>query len=233
MLMQYRIDNNVKNKLYTLFDIILILFSHFFTLIAFSRAGVVCILLLDICLLMNLKNIKIVFPILLFVSLCVAAALILNPGFIERRLAVRDHAQFTPDGMVHQDGVIDRVVMPLKYLHGLKFLYGIGPAGADREQLSKGALSKHRRTIEVHNMFGDVLRSYGLIGLLLFGYWYLRLFWNSRRIKYGFWVMAVIFAFNNAHQGIRFRFFWIFMAFLIVLINLKNEKDTLNQQSTP
>lgn len=220
LLIQYKIDNNIKTGYYLIIDILFIIVVHFFILISFSRAGMIVVLFLDLCLLFNMKNNKYVFPIFFMFITISGLVLIFNKDYVQKRLGAR-----APDQLVYKDSLKDRVLKPLEQLRGINILIGSGAGGHGRIIEQKGSISQTISTIEVHNTFGDILRSYGFIGLILFLYWYFNVIWQGRKIKNGLWVMVAIFAFNNAHIGIRFRSFWILMAFFIVLIYLKQTSE--------
>ena len=180
----------------------------------------IVVLFLDLCLLFNMKNNKYVFPIFFMFITISGLVLIFNKDYVQKRLGAR-----APDQLVYKDSLKDRVLKPLEQLRGINILIGSGAGGHGRIIEQKGSISQTISTIEVHNTFGDILRSYGFIGLILFLYWYFNVIWQGRKIKNGLWVMVAIFAFNNAHIGIRFRSFWILMAFFIVLIYLKQTSE--------
>ncbi len=226
MLMQFKIDNHIKNKLFTFFDILIILMAHLLTLVALSRAGVVVVLFLDMILLLNVKNIQYIFPIIFISIISIVLLVLLKPDFVQKRLAVRSLDHFTPQGMVHDDGLLNRVVKPLRTMQGLEFIYGSGAGASARFLAQEGAIKREKTLIEVHNTYAAILRSYGIIGFALFCFWYVRFIWNSRKLKYGLWIMAAIFAFNSAHLGLRFRSFWIFMAFFTAIMYLQHKRDS-------
>ena len=219
MLNQYRTDKNIESKYFILIDMLIILIANFMTIIALSRVGVVVTVMLDICLLSNVKNFKYFIVTTMGLAVITLLFLLTQHELIEQKLSTRGKENFTAHSMTHDDSFEARLIKPLQHLKGLSFLYGIGPGGAGRALKQPGIIVMKYSTMEVHSSFGDVLRSYGLIGLFLFSYWYFRFVWQSRLIKNGWWVMAAIFAFNNVHNGIRFRSFWIFMGLMVVMIS--------------
>ncbi len=71
--------------------------------------------------------------------------------------------------------------------------------------------------LEVHTFFGAILKSYGLVGLGLIAFWFGRLLYLSFTLRGGLAIMLALLLYNCFHNGSRFRFFWIFCAFLVAM----------------
>lgn len=98
--------------------------------------------------------------------------------------------------------------------HGMNVIFGTGGAGFERFSSSQ----------EVHNMFGAAFRSYGLIGLILLivaGIIYTRAVY---RIPGALWFLTAIIVYNMSHNGLRFRPFWVVLAFLLAVSYAASER---------
>ena len=161
---------------------------------------------------------------------------VINPRFVTDRLEMRSQ-QLDAEGILYKrDGMVDRVLEPLKIMHGFDFIIGIG-MGLEHSLIGNrpNTLIKQHKpilTIEVHNMFGDVFRTHGLIGLFLFGIWIGKILKMSTKVKDGLWIMLCLLLYNMASNGIRFRYFWIFLAFLMAIINHSYNKRNVSNIDT-
>lgn len=182
--------------------------SHLFVMFSASRAGIVSIILLDVIVVWQNKR-RFLIPISLFILLCVVT-------FPTNPLPDINFSKFVTSPRMSKDfkkilsnRVGERFSQNLPDEMGfLSMLYGAG----------KPSVSPFRET-EVHNGFIDIFASYGAIGILLF---FLFLFFLAVRfifvtrtnyITHYMAVLFAVFAYNLAHNGFRFRFFWIFLAF--------------------
>lgn len=233
LLFNFRKIIGYNSIIYTIFDVIIILFAHYFVLLGMSRAGIFAALALDICLLKNMVKNNYFFPAMLAILGAATFLLVIHPTFIQERMEVRDLSHFSASGVMNNDGLKSRFLEPFQHVHGVQFLIGVGPGAIFRENYGhRGPINpaKMRSNIEVHNMFGDITKSYGFIGIILFGYWFIKIIIESRKINDGLWIMAALFMYNFAHNGIRFRSFYIFMAFLIVNISLQQQLSAKSPQ---
>lgn len=228
LLMQYEIMVDIKKFNNDLFNMIFLLFSHFFVLISLSRAGIFAFAALDACLVKNTRRVRILLPAALAFLIAISYVFYFHPDYIQERLAVREKRQWTMDSLIFgRDGVIGRVLAPLEKVSGLEILFGHG-AVPQRLEERTSPLGHRQRVMEVHNSFGDVLKSYGIVGLLLFCYWVVKIVWSSKNFTNGLWVMAALFVFHFGHLGIRFRSFWIFMAFFLVMATIREKPENQN-----
>ena len=218
-----------KNKIFFLIEIVFILVAHFFALISISRSGIFAFLILDLGYLLNLKNTRTIAITISTAIVAMILILLIKPTFVQERMAVRGEQQWSKKELIYgKGGIIARALEPIKHLNGIQLLIGRGTGlQRDWEQYYKSHGNKEI-PLEVHNMFGDILRCYGFIGLMLFFFWYFRVVWDARNFKSGLWIMAGLFLYNFGNNGIRFRSFWIFMAFFTVFIFLIKEKKPLD-----
>jgi hypothetical protein len=91
---------------------------------------------------------------------------------------------------------------------------------------------KTRHTLlrkEVHNGFLDIMASYGAIGFCLFLLFLSAVILTAaNRLKLfslvlHLWLLAPILLFNMFHNGFRFRFFWVFLAFWYLVTFHQNQ----------
>ena len=119
----------------------------------------------------------------------------------------------------------------MKDLTGFKIVYGTGqiPAaqvfGQDRVKADMGA-----RRIEVHNMFGNVLWSYGIIGLCLYTFWIAKTIWEVRVVANALWIWGALLTFSFSGVLIRSRSYWLLLGLLLALWSLKKAP---NQEPAP
>jgi hypothetical protein len=84
---------------------------------------------------------------------------------------------------------------------------------------------KNTGKLEAHNVFVEVLNSYGVIGLGLFAYG-LIFYIYMMKLKIGEYILLFpIILYNMTHNGIRFRFMWISMSLFSVYCFIKNSKQ--------
>ena len=221
LLLQLDIYSGKKPIFYSILDIIFIVSAHFFAIVSYSRAGLIAIAILDISLIRSLWKMRLLFPTAIAGLIVISYFTYIKPEIIQSRLDIHSEEDFTADRLLYgRDGVMDRVLGPLRGINGLEILIGKG-AGLRHEMKIK-----HKKVYEVHNSFVEVLKCYGVIGLLLFLFWFIRLSWGSLALKNGIWIMAAMFAYNFGHMGLRFRSFWIYLGMFVAIINLANFKKT-------
>jgi hypothetical protein len=218
LLIRFKDIRNVNNLAYYCIDGLIILFAHYFMLLSVSRSTMAGILVLDVCLLKNIWKLKVFFPVILFVIISSLMINFFSPDFIQKRFATRPGA-FAEQGMDQQ--FKERALSPLNYLTGLQILVGRGQGGFGPKE--KGMLAFNRvngYTGESHNAFLEMLRGYGLIGLVLFLYWLGRAIWASRILHDALWVWGSLLIFNMGIYGLRWRGFWILLGLLFALVSL-------------
>ncbi|MDD5455269.1 MAG: hypothetical protein PHW62_07240 [Candidatus Ratteibacteria bacterium] len=220
ILRKYILESNYvksQNTLTGLINFFIFLFSHFFVLYSASRSGIIGILLLDIVAIWQYKKILIPF------SLCIlASVIIIQTGiYYEADFSnIRMVQKFTDYGI--EESLSKRI--DERFFQNLptetSVIIGTGKTIPD---------GSHK---EVHNGFIDIFLSYGAVGLLLFLLFLVSLiiktdFKNGwRKNIYYMFVLLPIFAYNFVHNGFRFRFFWVFLAFWYVIMGktVENKK---------
>jgi hypothetical protein len=175
----------------------------------------------------NNKNNQKRLPILASILIAITFILCFRPTFIQDRLATRPE-QFGNQTMAEH--LRSRLVDQFESFSGLEIFIGRGTGLKINSNLLKDLIPKSNTSdgyIEVHNIFGDVLRSYGLIGLSLFVFWVLKLIFNLKIFGDGLWVFAGLMMYNMGNNGIRFRAFWILISLLIAgAAYMKEKKST-------
>lgn len=217
ILIKYKeITDNNKAILF-LCDGLLIFFSHLFLLYTLSRSAMAAFFILDLCLVKGIRNHKIISAVLTCIVLMVGYVLIINPRFIAQRLEVRDPTHYSRDQMV--EGLDARVMDPVRRMSGIQYLVGKGQGGLFSYK-SSGAEGRGTYGGESHNVFGEIFRGYGAIGMLFFLVWLFQAIWATRVFPEGIWVWAGLLTYNIGNYGFRFRAFWIFLALLMVISNI-------------
>lgn len=96
----------------------------------------------------------------------------------------------------------------------MRLLFGWGE-GFTLEGHEGGGIGGHYG--EVHSTLGSMVISYGLVGLMLFVYFLLKVFMKAKR-AYGIVVSIALFMpfflYGLMHNGIRFSIFWIYLGLL-------------------
>lgn len=224
VLIQQKIDNNNNNIIYYILDIFFILIGHYFIFMAITRAAVAAVVFLDICLMKKLFSKNMFLPVASILVAGVAVLMIFNPYFIQQRIEMRGSHRFT--GSAFEERVEEAIAEPMKDLKGFKILFGTGqiPAaklyGQDRIKAGLG-----ERGIEVHNMFGNVLWSYGVIGLILYAFWIGKTIWEVRIVPNTLFIWAAILTFSIGGVVIRVRSYWLVVGLMMALWSLKIADD--------
>ena len=216
ILLSYKAEYKINKFLYTIMDIVIIIAAHFFLFLSLSRSTMAAFIFLDICLLKNIKNSRQILQISMAILLMTVFILFLRPNFIQERMATRG-TQFEEKNMA--ENLKTRLLKPFAHFEGTDFLFGQG-SGTRSNKTTMAGLKVSQTGIEVHNMFGEVFREFGLIGLSLYLFWLIKFILCVRGVKDSFWVLAGIFTFNMAINGMRWRAFWIFLAFLLAMAGL-------------
>jgi len=213
ILLKYKENINNNKPILFLFDGILVFFAHLFLLYSVSRSAMAAFFILDLCLLKGLRNIKIISAIIICITLMVGYVIIFNPHFIAERLEVRDPTHYSREELV--EGLDSRVMDPVRRMSGLQYLFGKGQGGIFSYR-SSGEGGARGYGGESHNVFGEIFRGYGAIGILLFLVWLSNAVWISRVLPEALWVWAGLLIYNIGNYGFRFRAFWIFLALMMV-----------------
>lgn len=221
LLMQYRKDYNINDKVYYIFDIIILLTIQYLLWKALSRAGLVASMVLTLALVRKIFSKELFIPVSVVISVLLIFFLVINPTFIQDRLASRDQESISEGALERRIG--SAVLYPMRNLKGIKVIIGTGALFVERENPMrfKGYFT------EVHNMLGHVLWVYGLIGLLLFVPWLIKSVWEARILRDGLFIWAAFLAFGIGGVVVRSRVFWIIQGLLLALVGLKlrNEKQ--------
>lgn len=208
ILMEYKRKFKIKNIRYKLIDIFVIIITHVMVLLSVSRTAMVAFLILDVCL---IKNIRKIYCIILSLILIGCLTIILQPRFIQDRISQRP-GQFQGETIIEH--LKSRLFYPFKGFETHYILIG------------KGTGKSPDFIIEVHNLFGEILRAFGLIGLGLFIFWLIRFIGTIRVINDSIWIMAAIVTFNMGINGLRWRGLWIFMGFLLAMSSILSVQES-------
>ncbi|MEJ5330080.1 MAG: hypothetical protein WHT07_07995 [Desulfobaccales bacterium] len=219
-------NNHEKVLLYDIINILFIIISFVFGLISLSRAGIFALICFGFYLLARARLFKVNIIVLFMTSISFLYFYFFSTYIFQEKIEVRPKRQWSLSEMIYgRDGILDRIYEPMKSLNGIEIVAGKG-AGLlkEREELQRG-FGKSKMVMEVHNMFMGIFRNYGIIGFLLFISWFVRYFWNSLTLKSGGWVIMALIIYNIGHDGIRFRSFWILLAFLNAMIWLEKRRQ--------
>ena len=224
LLLQYKIEMNIRNKLYFTFDAMVIVILHYLALQAISRSGLSAIVVADIYLLKKMFSKKLFVPISLSISIGVSLLLLLNPTFIQDRLAARNPDSFGKGAF--QSRVESMIIKPMQSFTGIKILIGTGMHYAEKEGFLREMFKED--DFEVHSMFGHVLWAYGIIGLALYLYWVVTAIVKGWILPDTKWVWAAILTYSVGGVVIRFRSYWILLGLILALVILKTSLSKEN-----
>ncbi|MDI6852072.1 MAG: hypothetical protein QME75_00510 [Deltaproteobacteria bacterium] len=219
LLMHWKEKEGGGKVIYFWCDFLIFSLAHLLMLLSLSRGALAAILLIDLWILPRLtKKITIFFLPLLTLSLISAAW---QPEIIQEKLAGRPGKSMEA-GEVTQD-LSQRVIHQLSIMEGFHYLIGRGGVSLTWKD-------KADNIGEVHNIFGEVFRCYGLIGLGLFCVWLILMVWRSRVVPGGLYIWAALILYNMSHYGLRFRSFWILLALLNAMIYLESRRNNKNME---
>ena len=229
LLLRYKINNNINRIYYYIIDLILILAVHVLGALAVSRAGITAMLILDICLLKNITNKRIFVPVVAVLVIATGYLVVINPSFIEQRLEARQAGRFSKRGI--ETDMASRLA-GLTHMTGWEMLIGRGLGGPRIDRGGGKLFADRGATNEMHNMFGWVLESYGLVGLAFYSFWIWKFIWRSRVVKDATWIWAALLVYSISGVVIRFRSFWILLGLLAAMVTIANSKENSLQQQT-
>lgn len=190
-------------------DVLLLFAGHILVLLSLSRGALLGLFLLDVWVLPKLtRKILIIFLPLLFLGVI---SLAWQPAIIQERLS--GGRGKTIDQETITEEIQGRIFYQLSIMEGIHYLVGRGARSIPLQD-------KARNIREVHNMFGEIFRCYGLIGLVLFSFWLGKFLWNSRKAPGALFIWGALLMYNMSHYGLRFRPFWVLLALLNVMICL-------------
>jgi hypothetical protein len=199
---------------------------HVFTAISLSRASWMALAVVDLFLLARLPRKKLLLAIGIFLCLGVGAVACYQLYLRDSRLGQQIISRFqTVD---YEAELNKRLVNRLERGHQedsvIKSMFGTGGAQAE------GTKATH---LEVHNFFGAMFKSYGAIGiaiLVAIGALYTKLVFH---LPGAIWYLGAILVYNMAHNGIRFRPFWIALALVLSVANLTKEREANSSPLAP
>jgi len=223
-LMQYKKEYNIQNKIYAILDAIFIVIAHYLAFLAISRAALAAFIILDLCLLKNMLSKELFVPLSLSLLMGGMLLVIINPTFIIDRIEERGSDRFTTDAV--KDRIKISIQNPLKDLKNWKIIYGTGqiPAGkiwSDKKIIYSGTKNYQ----EVHNMFGNVLWGYGIIGLILYGAWIIKTILEVKLITNTLHVWGALILYSMSGVLFRSRMFWLIIGIMMAMWNIKLETD--------
>lgn len=186
----------------------LIILLNLIAILTLSKAAIVALFLCSIFTIkpLNFKYSKFISILVILFTLFVFLIFlfkILDTNLYERLSGIRDES----DSSLEVRGYLVFFKASLS-----QFFFGMGP---------KNVLTHHYGN-EIHSTFAMVLTSYGIIGLLIFGF--LISFWIFD-IKKMYGIAGVIcicgpfLLYGLTHNGIRFSFFWVLFAVTICMSN--------------
>lgn len=241
----FRRSSGIRSLWYDPADALVILFAHVFLALSFSRSAMGAFLFLDLCLFKNMvKDPKGSLGMwgLLFLAPIYFAAI--DSDFLQRRLEARPH-HFESEAFFND--LQERIVNPLRSMKELQLVTGTGAGLGDQgEEEQAGTVREDTEevpkflvdlleaygpvawslepSIEAHNLFADLFRAYGLIGLALFVPWLFKLIWDSRRVPDALWVWMGLMTYNMGNNGIRFRSLWILIGLMVAVEGLRTKE---------
>lgn len=224
LLLNFKENHRVGKALYYWSDVVILFFAHILCLLSLSRGALLGLACLDLWLLPRLtrRMLLLLAPALVLVVL----VMVWRPAVIEERLQGRPGREITLG--TAQEEMDKRLFHQFSIMKGLDYLVGRGGRSITPQEKAKGI---H----EVHNILGEIFRCYGLIGLGFFSYWLIGMIWRSRVVAAGWYVWGALLIYNMTHYGLRFRSFWILLAFLNAMIWLetKRQENTASEHVKP
>lgn len=213
------------------FVMTVLLAAHYLVFLSLSRGAFFSVLVLDVAFLKTIiKNkIYLIFGTLLLI----VGSLVVFPNlpYITGRMEARgEEHSFNLEKNIIQS--YERVTSQLIFSSPWQVIFGRGDRWVhDGENVLSYEVTDATAYPEVHNIFGNVLRAYGIIGLLCFAVWIGKFIWASRVVPGAIWVWAALFCYNMTHNGIRFRAFWILLAFILAIITYLKSTQNLEKQT--
>lgn len=203
-------------------DVVLLFAAHFLALLSLSRGAILGLFFVDVWIFPRLTR-RI---LALFVPLILAALVVLTwkPAVIEERLAGGLGREITPE--TAQEELKKRVFHQFSIMEGIHHLVGRGGRSLTLQEKARGI---H----EVHNVFGEIFRCYGLIGLGLFSFWLAGFLWRSRVVPGALLIWGALLLYNMSHYGLRFRAFWLLLALLNAMLWLEAGRAEETPAPTP
>lgn len=193
-------------------SVAIILLAHVYVILSASRAGLGCLVLLDLYIFWNLNR-----------KAFIIAAFVLPVLFFSlkdsRLLVHQTTAEDAPKAFARLDAdlldiVIQRIAGRIDF-SDKSMLFGIGKCSGSpglREGYNSFVIER-----EAHNTLADIIYAYGLIGLLLFclfGVFYLR---TAISVYFHIPILLAFTPINISQNFIRFRMLWVFYALLFSL----------------
>jgi len=209
-----------KKVLHLWGDGVVLFMAHVLMLLSLSRGALLGLFFVDVWLFPKLtRRLLVMFlPLLLLVVIVLAW----QPEVLQERLAGRPGKSLDQEEITQE--VHSRILRRLYIMEGIHYLVGRGGRSGALQGIG-----------EVHNIFGDIFRSYGIIGLGLFGYWLGGFIWRSRQVPGALFIWAALLTYNMSHYGLRFRAFWVVLAFLNVMLILetRNREEQATEEPRP
>jgi hypothetical protein len=168
---------------------------------------------------------------------------VIDSEFLQRRLEARPH-HFESEAFFND--LQERIAKPLRSMKGLQMVTGTGAGLGDQTEEERGGPVPEETeevpkflvdlleaygpvawslepSIEAHNLFADIFRAYGLIGLVLFVPWLFKLVWDTRKVPDALWVWMGLMTYNMGNNGIRFRSLWILIALIVTVEGVRKK----------
>jgi hypothetical protein len=229
VLMQQKKADNIANIIYFSLDIFFILLAHYWAFMALSRATFAAFLLLDICLLKNMHSQKLFLPVASAIFVGGILMLFINPTFIQQRIEARGTHRFGESAL--EERIKIGITEPMKDLKGIKLLFGTGQIPVLQvNDPGDTRFRNDKNKIEVHNMFGNVLWSYGIIGLSLYVFWIAKIIWEVRVIPNALYIWGALLTFSVSGVLFRSRSYWLVLGLMMALLNIEMTKDKKKSQ---
>jgi hypothetical protein len=197
--------------LYFWADVLLLFAAHVLALLSLSRGALLGLFFIDVWIFPKLtRKILVMFLPLLILGVI---SLTWQPTVIQERLKGRSGKTIDEEEITEQ--VHSRIFHQFSTMEGMHYLVGRGGRSFTPKEKARGIR-------EVHNLFGQIFRSYGLIGLGLFYYWIGGFVWRSRQAPAALFIWAALLTYNMSHYGLRFRPLWVLLALLNVMLLLES-----------
>jgi len=213
------INNGYGGKVCKIFIYVSFIFAHIFVLLSLSKSAIGAILMLDYYIFSKQLKLKFIAIIITILAVLVVLMLFCLPQIARDRILSSSDYLTQRMNMTKVEDRYYRNMGRLVFKHDWQVITGIGIGY--RQNIEDNA--------EIHNTYLMILRAYGVIGVLLFCFWFFKIIMMSRRIEGGVFITTALLLYNIFHYGLRSRSLWIFLAFLIVLISMLPNKKPMHK----
>lgn len=195
---------------------IIFVVCHYMLLLSLSRSALAAFIVLDLVYLLSINNLKKLLSFVISIIIIFVYIFIINPSFLKERIEARSPAHFKKETLI--ESFVLRTAEPLQKMKFWQYIVGQGQGGIsaiiDASHRHPIVAGIKKGIIEAHNIFAEIFRGYGLVGIILFLIWFISTINHIKSIQ-GLLILFAILIFNMGIYGLRFRYFWITMGMMV------------------